>query len=152
MKKWGLRKKLDSENIMSKEKGYVFFVSFILDCMPNPSPDEITERTQYLVNTIRKYHQGTPIIMIETYMRENGYSDQAVHDRCTRQGEAFVKQYELLKKQGIKDLYLIRDNHAIGTDHEGSVDGTHPNDLGFDRMVEQYQPQIMRILKKYGIK
>lgn len=67
-------------------------------------------------------------------------------------GEAFVKQYELLKKQGIKDLYLIRDNHAIGTDHEGSVDGTHPNDLGFDRMVEQYQPQIMRILKKYGIK
>ena len=30
--------------------------------------------------------------------------------------------------------------------------GTHPNDLGFDRMVEQYQPQIMRILKKYGIK
>ena len=126
--------------------------AFILDCMPNPSPEEITERTQYLVNTIRKYHQGTPIIMIETYMRENGYSDQAVHDRCTRQGEAFVKQYELLKKQGIKDLYLIRDNHAIGTDHEGSVDGTHPNDLGFDRMVEQYQPQIMRILKKYGIK
>ena len=50
-----------------------------------------------------------------------------------------MKQYELLKKQGIKDLYLIRDNHAIGTDHEGSVDGTHPNDLGFDRMVEQYQ-------------
>lgn len=126
--------------------------AFILDCMPNPSPEEITERTQYLVNTIRKYHQGTPIIMIETYMRENGYSDQAVHDRCTRQGEAFVKQYELLKKQGIKDLYLIRDNHDIGTDHEGSVDGTHPNDLGFDRMVEQYQPQIMRILKKYGIK
>lgn len=70
--------------------------------------------------------------------------------RLYRQGEAFVKQYELLKKQGIKDLYLIRDNHAIGTDHEGSVDGTHPNDLGFDRMVEQYQPQIMRILKKYG--
>ena len=65
--------------------------AFILDCMPNPSPEEITERTQYLVNTIR-------------------------------------------------------------TDHEGSVDGTHPNDLGFDRMVEQYQPQIMRILKKYGIK
>ena len=63
-----------------------------------------------------------------------------------------MKQYELLKKQGIKDLYLIRDNHAIETDHEGSVDRTHPNDLGFDRMVEQYQPQIMRILKKYGIK
>ena len=55
--------------------------AFILDCMPNPSPEEITERTQYSVNTIRKYHQGTPIIMIETYMRENGYRLKLCNDR-----------------------------------------------------------------------
>lgn len=126
--------------------------AFVLDCMPNPSPEEITERTQYLVKTIRKHHPGVPVIMIETYMREGGYSDQQVYDRCTRQGKAFVEQYELLKKQGVEDLYLIRDNRAIGTDHEGSSDGIHPNDLGFDRLVEQYQPQIMKILKRYGIR
>lgn len=126
--------------------------AFVLDCMPNPSPEEITERTQYLVKTISEHHPGVPIIMIETYMREDGYSDQQRYEYCMRQSEAFIEQYELLKKQGVKDLYLIRDNHAIGTDHEGASDGTHPNDLGFDRLVKQYQPQIMKILKRYGIR
>ena len=125
--------------------------AFILDCMPNPSPEEIVARTQYLVKTIREHHPGVPIIMIETYMRENGYSNRQVRERCLDQSKAFITQYELLKEQGVEDLYLIRDHHAIGTDHEGSSDGTHPNDLGFDRMVQQYQPQILDILKKYGI-
>ena len=58
---------------------------------------------------------------------------------------------ELLKKQGVPDLYLIRDQQAIGTDHEGSLDGVHPNDVGFERMAKQYGPQLMEILKKYGI-
>lgn len=126
--------------------------AFVLDCMPNPSPEEITERTHYLVKTISEHHPGVPIIMIETFMREDGYSDQQMHERCVRQSEAFIAQYEQLKKEGVKDLYLIRDNHAIGTDHEGTIDGTHPNDLGFDRLVQQYQPQIMKILKRYGIR
>ncbi|OUN72689.1 SGNH/GDSL hydrolase family protein [Barnesiella sp. An55] len=126
--------------------------AFVLDCMPNPLPEEITERTQYLVKTIREHHPGVPIILVETFMREDGYSDQQMHERCIRQSEAFIEQYELLKKEGVKDIYLIRDNHAIGTDHEGSIDGTHPNDLGFDRLVRQYQPQIMKILKRYGIR
>lgn len=125
--------------------------AFVLDCMPNPSPEEITERMGYMVKTIRKYHPGVPIIMIESYMRENGYSNSAVRERCINQGKAFVEQYEQLKNEGVDDLHLIRDNHAIGTDHEGSVDGTHPNDLGFERMARQYQPQMMAILKPYGI-
>lgn len=125
--------------------------AFVLDCMPNPSPEEITERTPYFVNTLRKYHPGVPIIMIESYMREKGYSDQQVYDRCRRQSQAFIEQYELLKKQGVPDLYLIRDQQAIGTDHEGSLDGVHPNDVGFERMAKQYGPQLMEILKKYGI-
>ncbi len=125
--------------------------AFVLDCMPNPSPEEIRERTQYLVNTIREHHPNAPIIMIETYMYESGYSNRQVQEFCRNQGKAFIEQYELLREQGVEDLYLIRDNHAIGVDHEGSSDGTHPNDLGFDRMVKQYQPQILEILKKYGI-
>ena len=48
-------------------------------------------------------------------------------------------------------MYLIRDQQAIGTDHEGSLDGVHPNDVGFERMAKQYGPQLMEILKKYGI-
>lgn len=125
--------------------------AFVLDCMPNPSPQEITERTSYLVKTLREHHPGVPIILIESYMREKGYSDRQVYDRCRQQSKAFVEQYELLKEQGVPDLYLIRDRQAIGTDHEGSLDGVHPNDVGFERMARQYEPQLMEILHRYGI-
>ncbi|WP_262245953.1 SGNH/GDSL hydrolase family protein [Parapedobacter soli] len=35
--------------------------------------------------------------------------------------------------------------------HEATTDGTHPDDLGFDRMLEKIRPAVVKILKKYGI-
>lgn len=36
----------------------------------------------------------------------------------------------------------------LGDDHEGTVDGTHPNDLGFDRMIKSITPQLLPIIQK----
>ena len=49
--------------------------AFILDCVPNPSPKEITERTAYLVKTIREKHPQAPIVMIPSVVREGGNFD-----------------------------------------------------------------------------
>ena len=40
--------------------------AFILDCIPNPSPKEITERAVGFVMTLREKHPDTPIIIIQT--------------------------------------------------------------------------------------
>ena len=40
--------------------------AFILDCIPNPSPKEITERAVDFVMTLREKHPDTPIIIIQT--------------------------------------------------------------------------------------
>ena len=40
--------------------------TFILDCIPNPSPKEITDRTVDFVMTLRQKHPDTPIIVIQT--------------------------------------------------------------------------------------
>lgn len=40
----------------------------------------------------------------------------------------------------------------IGNDHEGTIDGTHPNDLGYDRMITYIQPIITDILNQHGIR
>ena len=63
------------------------------------------------------------------------------------QNEAITAQMEVLRKKGVKNLYFIKEDHFLGTDHEGTVDGTHPNDLGFDRMLTKYKPAIGKILK-----
>lgn len=125
--------------------------AFVLDCMPNPTGDEINERAEYLVRTIRAAHPDAPIIMIESYRWENNYTDSVARAAGDARDKAFVSQAERLIKAGINDLYLIRDNHAIGSDHEGSTDGIHPNDLGFARIIAAYEPELLRILARYGI-
>ena len=125
--------------------------AFILDCIPNPSPQEIKERTAYLVNTIRKYHPKAPIIVMQSLIREAGYVDTAIGARNKAQNDEIAVQVEALLKAGVKDLYFIKGDNFLGADHDGTVDGTHPNDLGFNRMVEDIKPKILTILKKYGI-
>ncbi|MBF9255457.1 SGNH/GDSL hydrolase family protein [Pontibacter sp. 172403-2] len=125
--------------------------AYILDCVPNSSPQQIKERTGYLVSTIREKHPKAPIIVIQSIIREHSYWDQKVGKRVADQNAAIQDQFRLLQQKGIKDLYFISAKNLLGQDHEGTVDGTHPNDLGFDRMLHQLKPEITAILKKYDI-
>lgn len=126
--------------------------AYILDCIPNPSPEQIKERTAYLVRTIRAKHPKAPIILMQSVIRELSYVNTEVGATVAAQNAEATRQYEALIKEGIKDFYFIKADDFIGHDHEGTTDGVHPNDLGFDRMVEVIRPQIMTILNKYGIK
>lgn len=120
--------------------------AFILDCIPNPSPQEITERTTDFIMALRQKHPETPIIVIQTVVREVGNFNQKLREKVKGQNEAIATQMEQLRKKGVKNLYFIREDHFLGTDHEGTVDGTHPNDLGFDRMLKKYKPAFRQIL------
>ena len=124
--------------------------AFILDCVPNSSPQEVTERTANLVNTIRAKHPDAPIIAIQSIIREGGNFDEAIAARVTEQNDNFRREIQQLQQQD-KRLYLITAEDLLGGDHEATTDGTHPNDLGFDRMIQKIQPAVLEILGEHGI-
>lgn len=123
---------------------------YVLDCAANPSPKEITERTNYMVKHIRATHPTKPIVMIQAAVRESGNFDQSIRKRGQDQRLNFETEYKRLIKEGVKDLYFIEGDNLRGHDHEGTTDGVHPNDIGFTRMVDVIQPRLMKILKKYS--
>lgn len=125
--------------------------AYVLDCVPNASPQQIKERAGNLIAAIRQRHPGRPIIVINTIFRESAYLDAGVNGYVTHQITEMKKQVDSLLAKGYKDLYYIDSKNFLGDDHEGTVDGTHPNDLGFDRMINILYPQLMPILKKYKI-
>jgi hypothetical protein len=125
--------------------------AFILDCVPNPSPAEIKQRTAYLVNSIRAKHPTAAIIVVQSIIREGGYFDQKLGETVRQQNLNILKEVESLQQNGTKDLYLIKADDLLGHDHEGTTDGTHPNDIGFDRMLMVLEPAIMEILQRYKI-
>jgi hypothetical protein len=126
--------------------------AYILDCVPNTNPKLITERTANLINTIRNKHSDAPIIVLQSLVRETGYWDKVLGSQVKQQNLNVQTEVLSLLQKGIKNLYFITSENMIGADHEGTIDGTHPNDLGYDRMISRIQPQIMDILNKHGIK
>jgi lysophospholipase L1-like esterase len=124
---------------------------FILDCVPNSLPEIVSERTQYFVEYLRANHPNTPIIMIPSVVRELSYFNQVWNKRNAEQNAQFKKEYETLVAKGIKHLYYLDSNTLLGTDHEGTTDGTHPNDLGFMRMADQIQPFVIEVMQKHNL-
>lgn len=125
---------------------------YVMDCAANPSPEQITERTANFVKIIRDKHPDTPIVMIQSVVREGGTFNTKIRNRVEGQNKAFKEEYEKLVQSGTKNIYLIESINFLGGDHEGSVDGIHPTDLGFDRFLEVVEPQLLRIIRLVAIK
>jgi len=124
--------------------------ALILDCVPNPSPEEVLARTASFVTTIRKKHPKTPIIAVQSIAREKGNFDTQVASRVSLKNNYFETEIKKLQKHD-KNLYLIYADGLLGDDQEGTTDGVHPNDLGFDRMLHKIRPMILKIFRSYGI-
>lgn len=120
---------------------------YILDCIPNPSPEEIKERSYNFIKYLRQQRPNVPIILVETVSRENGNWDQKIGTNVSRQNEEIRKTYERLKKEGISHFYYITTDKLMGNDHEATIDGVHLTDLGFTRIAEAVLPLIKKALK-----
>jgi lysophospholipase L1-like esterase len=120
---------------------------YVLDCIPNPSPDLIRERSYPFIKYLRAHQPAVPIILVETIFRENGHWDQQLGQRVKKQNEEIRKTYERLLKDGYKNIYYICSEALTGNDHEATIDGIHLTDLGFDRIATTLLPVIRKAMR-----
>ena len=104
---------------------------YVLDCLPNMSAAEVIERVEPFVRTLRKAHPGTPIVMAEDRLYSNGAILPGPRKRNDENHAALKAAYDHLLADGIKGLYYLPGAVQLGDDGEGTVDGSHPTDLGF---------------------
>lgn len=118
---------------------------FIIDPFSNPSAEEIDDRLDRFVKRLRKSHPNVPLLFIQTLNRESCIFD--THRR----------KYEMQKQKAAEEgmqriiaddekIFFMNPGMWIGDDHEATVDGTHPTDLGFTRILERLVPEITKIL------
>ena len=125
--------------------------AFLFDTFSNPSAEVIEERFDKFVDIIREKHPTTPLIFTQTIRRDTrNYNSKTEDFESRKQAMAEKKVRERMQRD--ENIYFLDSEGWIGYDHLGTADGTHPTDLGFMRMVEHMEPQIVNILKKYGIK
>lgn len=120
------------------------FSIFVMDYDYNsPSVEHLRNTHSKSYNIIRKHNPDAPIILvsrpdIRLYVEE---------DLARR--EIIRKTYTDAVAQGDKNVYFVDGYSLFGKyGHDGcTVDGTHPNDLGFWRMAEVIGGVIELILK-----
>lgn len=125
--------------------------AIIVDAFSNPGPEMICERFLPFVAAIREAHPGVPLIFLQTIYRERANFDLKERAREEEKRRTAREVFnEAAKVYG--DIYFVDEPNLTGTDHITSLDGTHPDDLGYWRWANAIQPRIVRILKKYGIR
>ena len=124
--------------------------AFVFDAFSNPSAAEIRERFDGFVDVIRAAHPETPLIFLQTERRETRNFNQRNEERESAKQTA-AEEVVRRRMQKDKHIYFIDSEGFLGDDHVGTVDGTHPNDIGFSRMLDSMTPAIIQILEGYGL-
>jgi lysophospholipase L1-like esterase len=120
---------------------------YVLDCLPNMSPEMVTERIEPFVTALRKARPGTPIVLVENIAYQAGAFLPASKAAYADKNAALRAAYERLTGNGIGGLHYVPGETLLGADGEATVDGTHPTDLGFLRMADALDPVLRKALE-----
>ena len=119
---------------------------YVIDCLPNMNSTTVTERCVPLVKQLRKARPNTPILLVEDRRFANSWLLPAKAKFHDDNQAALQKAYKQLKANGMKQLYYLSGDLLLGDDAEGTTDGSHPNDLGFMRQADAFDPVLREAL------
>ena len=126
---------------------------FVIDCLPNMSPHEVTQRTQPLYHFIRSFeggrHASTPLLFVAGTNKGSYWCDPAINNN---KRTALENQIDIIKRETNDSnlhLFLNEENELFDRNFfiNPTVDGTHPSDLGHREIARYYTrflPQFLR--------
>lgn len=121
---------------------------FVIDCLPNLNAMQVAERAEPFVKALRKAKPNAPILLVEDRTYANAAVLPAAMKRHADSRAALKKAYDALLAAGDKKLHYLPGDKLIGDDGEGTVDGSHPTDLGFMRQADVFAEALAPLLKK----
>lgn len=117
---------------------------YVLECLPNMKPEEVAERIEPSVRRLREARPATPILLVENPMDTGSDPDSGV----AKSNANLRAAYGRLSTAGVTGLHYLPARGQFLTREDGTVDGVHPTDLGFQRLAEVYYPVLKKILKE----
>ena len=105
------------------------------------------ERMEGFYLIIREKHPTTPVVFIEDPVFAHAYYCKSIAAEIERKNQMLNKQFDKLKQQGEKHIYLVHSDNMLGKDGEATVDGIHFTDLGMMRYADLLTPVIKKLIK-----
>jgi hypothetical protein len=119
---------------------------FVIDCLPNMSAGMVDERAVPFVRALRAARPGVAILLVEDRTFQNAYLRPGARAAHLARRSALRRAYDELRSDGVRGLAYLAGADLLGADGEGTVDGSHPNDLGFTRQARAFLPVLANLL------
>jgi len=120
---------------------------FVIDCLPNMQPADVTKKCGPLVKMLRAARPQTPIVLVEDRRFTNAWLRPERNKFHNDNHAALRAAYAALQKEGVRQLYYLPGDALLGNDTEGATDGSHPSDLGFWRQAAAFEPVLRKALR-----
>ena len=121
---------------------------YVIDCLPNMTAEVVREKCIPLVKQLRAARPDTPIVLVEDRRNTNSWILPARNQHHTDNHAALRESFARLQQEGVKGLYYLGGDDLLGHDAEGATDGSHPNDLGFVRQADLFEPVLRTALRR----
>jgi len=119
---------------------------YVIDCLPNMDAAVVRERCVPLVRRLRGQRPMTPIVLVEDRRFTNEWIVPATRSFHDGNHAALREAFASLQTAGVGRLWYIPGDGLLGADGEGTVDASHPNDLGFMRQADAFEPVLRAAL------
>jgi hypothetical protein len=119
---------------------------YVIDCLPNMEADEVRERCAPLVEKLRAARPDVPIVLVEDRRLTNAWILPAKDRLHDGRHAALREVFDGLVATGVADLHYVPGDDLLGGDGEGTVDASHPTDLGFMRQADAFEPVLRKAL------
>lgn len=136
-----------SESEMAQLLAELDPVVFVLDPLPNMTADMVGERLENFVRILRNARPLTPIVLVENLEYRGGDFVPARREKVAAANAKLKEVYARLVNSGQKKIFRVPMAKLLGDDTEGTVDGSHPTDLGFMRMADAIEPTLRKAIK-----
>jgi lysophospholipase L1-like esterase len=133
---------------MARAAAEIGAACFVLDfAQNNPTIESFEQAYGPFLETLRAKHPETPILAI-TPIYSARESWLLVEKRLEGMREHIRQVVSRRIAAGDRRLQLVEGTDLLGPSHgDGLVDGTHPNDLGFERMAEGLAARLAKFLR-----
>ncbi len=124
------------EPVMAELVGEIDAAVYVLDCLPNMTDELVEENLEPFIRRLRELRPGVPVILVE-HLRP---------DLAASRNAALRQLYDQLISEGETGLFYVQGAELLRGREEGTVDGTHPTDLGFLRIAEALEGPLREAL------
>jgi lysophospholipase L1-like esterase len=121
---------------------------FVLDYDHNaPDINHLQKTHEPFFQAIRKAHPQLPVIMVSRC--DFAYNSKEAVEICKKRRDVIKQTFDNAVKNGDKKVWFVDGETLFGSDLRDccTVDGCHPNDLGFYRMYKTILPILKEALK-----